>query len=81
MDTSPPGSMIAPNAFTIIYYVELGKPYMLLDLQGIDSARGTNGIEGKGKGEKANGVAVMAVHRGSNFAPTRKGADFSYGIS
>jgi len=30
MDKSPPGSMIAPNAFTIIYYVELGKPYMLL---------------------------------------------------
>ena len=27
---NPPGSRIAPNAFTIIYYVELGKPYMLL---------------------------------------------------
>ncbi len=56
MDISPPGSMIAPNAFTIIYYVELGKPYMLLGLQGIDSARRRNGIEGKGKGEKANGT-------------------------
>lgn len=50
MDTSPPGSMIAPNAFTIIYYVELGKPHMLLALQGIDPARGRNGIGGKGKG-------------------------------
>lgn len=81
MDISPPGSMIAPNAFTIIYYVELGKPYILLALQGINPARGRNGIEGKGKGEKANGTAVMAVHRGSDFAPTRKGADFFYGIS
>lgn len=42
--------MVAPNAFTIIYYVELGKPYMLLALRGIDSARGRNGIEGKGTG-------------------------------
>lgn len=50
MDTSPPGSMIAPNAFTIIYYVELGKPYMFLVLQGIDPARGRNDIEGKGTG-------------------------------
>ena len=50
MDASPPGSMIAPKTFTIIYYVELGKPYMLLALQGIDPARGRNGIEGKGTG-------------------------------
>lgn len=50
MDKSPPGSKIAPNAFTIIYYVELGKPYMFLALQGIDPARGRNGIEGKGTG-------------------------------
>ena len=56
MDISPPGSMIAPNTFTIIYYVELGKPYMLLALQGIDSVRRRNGIEGKGNGEKANGT-------------------------
>lgn len=56
MDINPPGSMIAPNAFTISYYVELGKPYMLLALQGINPARGRNGIEGKGNGEKANGT-------------------------
>jgi hypothetical protein len=54
MDISPPGSMIAPKTFTIIYYVELGKPYMFLALQGIDSVRGRDGIEGMGKGEKAN---------------------------
>jgi hypothetical protein len=30
MDTSPPGSKIAPKAFIIIYYVELGKPYVFL---------------------------------------------------
>lgn len=34
--------------------VELGKPYMFLALRGIDSVRGRNGIEGIGKGEKAN---------------------------
>ena len=27
---NPLGSRIAPNAFRIIYYVELGKPYMFL---------------------------------------------------
>lgn len=54
---------------------------MLLALQGINPVRGRNGIEGKGKGEKANGTAVIAEHRGSRFALTRKGADFSYGIS
>lgn len=46
--------MIAPKTFIIIYYVELGKPYMFLALRGIDSVRGRNGIEGIGKGEKAN---------------------------
>lgn len=56
MDISPPGSMIAPKTFTIIYYVELGKPYMFLALQGIDLVKGRNGIEGIGKGEKANGT-------------------------
>jgi len=30
MDITPPGSKIAPKAFIIIYYVELGKPYMFL---------------------------------------------------
>ena len=54
MDISPPGSMIAPKTFIIIYYVELGKPYMFLALRGIDPVRGRNGIEGIGKGEKAN---------------------------
>ena len=48
--------MIAPKTFTIIYYVELGKPYMFLALQGIDLVKGRNGIEGIGKGEKANGT-------------------------
>ena len=81
MDNIPPGLKIAPKAHTIIYYVKRGKPYMLLAMQGIAPVRGRNGIEGKGKGEKANGTAVMAVHRGSKFAPARKGADFSYGIS
>ena len=48
MDISPPGSKAAPKVFIIIYYAELGKPYMFLK-QGIDLARGRNDIEGKGK--------------------------------
>ena len=56
MDINPLGSKTAPKVLTIIYYVELGKPYMLLALQGIDSVRRRNGIEGKGNGEKANGT-------------------------
>ena len=56
MDINPTRSLIATNAFTIIYYVELGKPDMLLALKGINPARGRNGIEGKGNGEKANGT-------------------------
>ena len=81
MDNIPPGLKIAPKTHTIIYYVERGKPYIAPCLQGINPARGRNGIEGMGTGEKANGTAVMAAHRGSKFALTRKGADFSYGIS
>ena len=38
--------------------------------RGINPARGRNGVEGKGKREKANGFAVMAKHRGSKFALT-----------
>jgi hypothetical protein len=49
MDIASPGSKMAPNALTIIYYAELGKPYAFL-VRGIDSARGRNGAEGKGKG-------------------------------
>lgn len=56
MDNIPPGPMIAPRALTIIYYVERGKPYILLVFQGIDFVRGRNGIEGMGTGEKANGA-------------------------
>ena len=30
MDVIPPGSKMASKAFTIIYYAELGKPYVFL---------------------------------------------------
>lgn len=39
--------------------------------------RVTKDIEGRGKDKKAKGTAVMAVHRGSKFALTRKSADLS----
>ena len=49
MDMIPPGSKMASKAFTIIYYAELGKPYVFL-IQGIEPARGRNDAEGKGMG-------------------------------
>ncbi len=49
MDVIPPGSKMASKAFTIIYYAELGKPYVFL-IQGIEPARGINDTEGKGLG-------------------------------
>lgn len=49
MDTSPPGLKTAPKSFTIIYYAELGKPYVLLE-KGIEPARAIDGTEGRGKG-------------------------------
>lgn len=50
MDDMVSGSMMAPKASIIIHYVERGKPYVLLKLQGIDPVRERNGTEGKGKG-------------------------------
>ena len=49
MDIIPPGSKMASKALTIIYYAELGKPYVFL-IQGIEPARGINDTEGKGLG-------------------------------
>jgi len=40
---------VAPKAFTIIYYAELGKPYMLLTRTRYLTARIRNGIEGRRK--------------------------------
>jgi len=45
---------MAPKALITICYAERGKPYALLGFQGIDPARGRNGAEGNGEGEKAN---------------------------
>ena len=49
MDMIPPGSKMASKVLTIIYYAELGKPYVFL-IQGIEPARGINDTEGKGLG-------------------------------
>ena len=40
---------MAPKAFTIIRYVERGKPFAFLN-RGIDPVRGRNGAEGIGTG-------------------------------
>jgi len=41
---------MAPKAFAIMYYAELGKPYMLLMIMRYPTARGRNSIEGRRKG-------------------------------
>ena len=41
--------LTVPKAFTIIYTVELGKPYVF-QKQGIESVRTRNDTEGRGKG-------------------------------
>ena len=69
-----------------MYQAELGKPYMLLKRQTkltmrYLTVRRRNSIEGRRKGQKAKATFVTKEDRGSNFAPTRKGADLSYGIS
>jgi len=40
---------MTPKALTIIYYVELGKPYMFL-YQEVSNRKGRNDIEGRRKG-------------------------------
>lgn len=50
MDVIPPGSKMASKVLIIIYYAELGKPYVFLIFQGIELARGINDTEGKGMG-------------------------------
>lgn len=45
-----PGLKVAPKTFTIMYYAELGKPYMLLINMRYPTARGRNGIEGRRNG-------------------------------
>jgi len=60
-----------------MYYVELGKPYMLL------SYEVSNRKEKKGqkKGIESKSCFVMKTDRGSIFALIRKDADLSHGIS
>lgn len=75
---NPLGLKTAPKSFTIIYYAELGKPYVFLE-KGIKPVRIRNDTEGRGKDKKRK-VCCNGKHRGSRFALTRKGADLSYGI-
>jgi len=64
---------MAPKVFTIIYDVELGKPYVLPNL-GRNSARKDDGAEGRGNGKKQMTIC-NELYRGSRFTSTRKGAD------
>jgi hypothetical protein len=68
------GLQMASKVFIIICDVELGKPNMLPGNPGIDPVRAIDGIVGKGFGKKRMAVC-NELHRGSEFALTRKGAD------
>jgi hypothetical protein len=50
-----PGSYMASKVFTIMYGVELGKPYALL-YSGRNSAKSDNSAEGRGYGKKQMSV-------------------------
>ncbi len=49
------GLEMASKVFTIIYDVELGKPYTLL-FKGRNSAKSNNSVEGRGYGKKQRSV-------------------------
>ncbi len=70
---------MASKAFVFICGVELGKPHKLPEYLGRNSARGNNGIGGKGSGKKRM-TACNEAYMGSEFALTRKGADLPYGV-
>ena len=70
------GLQMASKVFIIICDVELGKPNMLPGNPGRNPVRATDGIVGKGI-DKKRMASCNEVHRGSNFALTRKGADLS----
>jgi hypothetical protein len=74
------GLQMASKAFVIIYDVELGNPYMLLEKLGRDPARENDGIDGRGIGKKRM-TSCNEVYRGSKFALTRKSADLLSGVS
>ena len=65
---------MASKAHTIICDTELGKPHKLPEYLGRSSVRNNNGLGGRGIGKKRM-TACNEVYRGSEFAPTRKGAD------
>ena len=70
------GLQMASKVFIIICDVELGKPNMLPDNPGRDPVRATDGMVGRGI-DKKRMASCNEVHRGSNFAFARKGADLS----
>jgi len=57
----------------------LVNPHKLPEYLGRNSARGNDGLGGRGGGKKRM-TACNETYRGSKFALTRKGADLLYGV-
>jgi hypothetical protein len=62
------GLKVAPKTYRIIHGMELGKPAALPYL-GSFSAKGNNGVEGRGNDKKQMATGNK-LHRGSKFALT-----------
>lgn len=75
---------MAPKTHTIIRYVERGKPYAFrYSLKGmsVSTPQGEEIAQRVEERDKKRMPSCNGADRGSNFAPARKGADLSHGIS
>ena len=82
MDTNPPGSKMAPKTHTIICCAERGKPYAFLCRNAeVSTPQGEEMAQRVEERDKKRMLPCNGVDRGSDFAPARKGADLSHGIS
>ena len=80
MDKTPLGSKIAPKTRAIIYYAELGKPYAFPTSR-VSTPQGEETTQRVKEQDKKRMAFCNETYRGSKFAPIRKGADLSHGIS
>ena len=73
---------MAPKARTIIRYAERGKPYAFLCRNvEVSTPQGEEMAQRVEERDKKRMPPRNGADRGSNFAPARKGADLSQGIS
>ena len=71
---------MAPKTHTIICYAERGKPYAFLRLE-VSTPQGEEMVQRVEERDKKQMLLCNGADRGSKFAPARKGADLSHGVS